>query len=215
MGSGGSAQKKQPFNQLYTITKELGTGAFSTVKLATKKATGEVFAVKIVNKKNLTPKDVDSLLTEIEILGKLDHPHIIKLYESIEEGHEYYIVTELVNGGELFDRIVSKTHYTELEARNLVKSLLETVAYMHDSGVVHRDLKPENLLLMSETNDTNVKICDFGFAKLISGKLLRLKYFIFLGLFFLFRSLNYHLIASISPYVPIIILIFFSNYRFY
>ncbi len=62
-----------------------------------------------------------------------------RLYETFDEGAEIYIVTELVEGGELFDRIVSKTSYTEKEARDLVKLLLETLAYMHGSGVVHRD----------------------------------------------------------------------------
>jgi serine/threonine protein kinase len=62
-----------------------------------------------------------------------------------------YIVTELVAGGELFDRIVAKTHYTEKEARDLVKMFLETMMYMHEAGVVHRDLKPENLLLCSDS----------------------------------------------------------------
>jgi serine/threonine protein kinase len=74
-------------------------------------------------------------------------------------------VTELVAGGELFDRIVAKTHYTEKEARDLVKMFLETMMYMHEAGVVHRDLKPENLLLCSETDDSDIKIADFGFAK--------------------------------------------------
>lgn len=69
------------------------------------------------------------------------------MYEVFEEGTDFYIVTELVNGGELFDRIVSKSHYTEKEARDLIKKLLETLAYMHENNVVHRDLKPENLLL--------------------------------------------------------------------
>lgn len=72
-----------------------------------------------------------------------------RCYETFDEGNEFYIVTELVAGGELFDRIVAKTHYTEKEARDLVKMFLETMAYMHEAGVVHRDLKPENLLLCS------------------------------------------------------------------
>jgi serine/threonine protein kinase len=72
-----------------------------------------------------------------------------RLYETFDEGTEFYIITELVAGGELFDRIVAKTHYTEKEARDLVKLFLETMAYMHGIGVVHRDLKPENLLLCS------------------------------------------------------------------
>ena len=93
-------------------------------------------------------------------------PH--RLYETFDEGTDFYIVTELVEGGELFDRIVSKAHYTEKEARDLIKSLLETLNYMHTVGVVHRDLKPENLLLCSESDDSDIKIADFGFAKRIS-----------------------------------------------
>jgi Protein kinase domain len=73
----------------------------------------------------------------------------LRCYETFDEGSEFFIVTELVAGGELFDRIVAKTHYTEKEARDLVKMFLETMAYMHCNGVVHRDLKPENLLLCS------------------------------------------------------------------
>jgi serine/threonine protein kinase len=72
-----------------------------------------------------------------------------RLYETFDEGTDFYIVTELVAGGELFDRIVSKAHYNEKEARDLIKILLETLAYMHGMGIVHRDLKPENLLLCS------------------------------------------------------------------
>lgn len=91
----------------------------------------------------------------------------IRLIDTFDEGNEFYIVTELVEGGELFERIVSKTHYTEKEARDLVKVFIETIAYIHDQGIVHRDLKPENLLLTSANNDADIKICDFGFAKRI------------------------------------------------
>lgn len=118
-----------------------------------------------------------------------------RLYETFDEGNDFYIVTELVEGGELFDRIVSKSHYTEKGARDLVKLMLETIDYVHQSGYVHRDLKPENLLLMSgkcniltfkpisyknagtsliiihlllsEKDDSSIKIADFGFAKRI------------------------------------------------
>lgn len=74
---------------------------------------------------------------------------VYRLFETFDEGSEIYLVTELVEGGELFDRIVAKTNYTEKEARDLTKILLETMAYMHSRGIVHRDLKPENLLLCS------------------------------------------------------------------
>ena len=80
-------------------------------------------------------------------------------------------VTELVSGGELFDRIVEKNHYNELIARDLVKIFISTLDFLHTNGIVHRDLKPENLLLASKNDDTNIKIADFGFAKHISDKL--------------------------------------------
>lgn len=89
---------------------------------------------------------------------KLYSLFIIRLYETFEEGNEFYIVTELVEGGELFDRIVSKAHYNEKSARDLVKLMLETIDYVHRSGFVHRDLKPENLLLMSGINNQHVTV---------------------------------------------------------
>lgn len=95
-------------------------------------------------------------------------PLFCSLYEVFEEENEFYIITELVEGGELFDRIVSKSHYSEGEARDLVKIFLETMAYMHESNVVHRDLKPENLLLTSAEDNADLKIADFGFAKKIT-----------------------------------------------
>ena len=88
------------------------------------------------------------------------------MIDTFEEGSKLHIVTELVTGGELFDRIVKKTNYTEAEARDLMKVLLETLAYMVEKGVVHRNLKPENLLLCSSTDsDTDIKIADFSLAR--------------------------------------------------
>lgn len=77
----------------------------------------------------------------------------------------YYLVTEMMVGGELFDRIVQKEYYNEKEARDLCKILLSSIKYCHDCNVVHRDLKPENLLLTSKEDNANIKIADFGFAK--------------------------------------------------
>lgn len=89
-----------------------------------------------------------------------------RLYETFDEGNEFYIVTELVEGGELFDRIVSKSHYSERESRDLFKCFLEVMAYLHEAGIVHRDLKPENLLLQSGTTATCIKY-DSDIASLI------------------------------------------------
>jgi len=170
MGGGGSKPKgaKRSFHAEYDVSRELGSGAFSVVKLAVNKKSHVPTAVKIIQKTALSEEEMSSLKMEIDILGSLDHEHIIKLHETFDEGKELYIVTELVEGGELFDRIVSKTNYTEAEARDLVKTFLETMAYLHEQGIVHRDLKPENLLLCSNDDDSNIKVADFGFAKRIS-----------------------------------------------
>jgi len=166
-----NASSNRKFSEAYMLARELGSGAFSVVKLGVNLETGQKTAVKVVPKKKLSEEDYASLLMEIEILSLLDHPHIIRLIETFDEGDNFFIVTDLVEGGELFDRIVSKAHYTEKEARDLIKSLLETLDYMHKIGVVHRDLKPENLLLCSETDDSDIKIADFGFAKRVSDLL--------------------------------------------
>jgi calcium/calmodulin-dependent protein kinase I len=74
----------------------------------------------------------------------------------------YYLVMETMHGGELFDRIVQKSFYNEKEARGVCRILLEAICFCHDQRVAHRDLKPENLLLRSLTDDSSVKIADFG-----------------------------------------------------
>ena len=121
------------------------------VKLCTQRATGRQFAVKFCAKSKLKKEDLDGLYKETDLLRQMDHPHIIRCYETFDEGPTFYIVTELVAGGDLFDRIIQKTTYTEKEARDLLRLFFQTMAYMHDTKrVVHRDLKPENILLTSK-----------------------------------------------------------------
>lgn len=85
----------------------------------------------------------------------------MKLYEVYSDEKRYYIVTEYCKGGELFDEIVKKGTFSEKEAANIIKQILQAVAYFHDLNIVHRDLKPENVLIDKELNDT-LKIIDFG-----------------------------------------------------
>ena len=168
---GGGTSKTVAKNEMvsfaskYKLGEVLGTGAFSEVRNCTRLSDGEALAAKVINKSRLTTEDMAMLSSEIAILNSLHHPNIIHLVEFIDETGFLYIVTELVAGGELFDRIVRKEHYSEKDARNLVKIFLETMVYLHSRNVVHRDLKPENLLLFSDKNDTDIKIADFGLAK--------------------------------------------------
>lgn len=154
------------FGQLYKIKGVLGTGAFSTVREGTHYSNpGEKFAIKVILRSKLTEEDEAALIDEVNILRELKHYNIIRLFDFFRETTTYYMVMELMSGGELFDRIVTKAYYNEKEARDVCKILLEAVSYCHQQNVAHRDLKPENLLLRAVDNDHEVKIADFGFAK--------------------------------------------------
>jgi len=161
----------ESFEEVYTVGKELGSGAFSVVKSCTHKETGEEFAVKIIRKENVK-QDLHRLAIEMQVLESVKHPNIIELKEVFETPSMLYIVTEVVTGGELFDRIVSKGSYTERDAATLVVKFLEALDYLHDKGIVHRDLKPENLLLKSKDNDTDIKLADFGLSKIVGQEVL-------------------------------------------
>ncbi|KZC13366.1 Calcium/calmodulin-dependent protein kinase type 1 [Dufourea novaeangliae] len=173
----GKDEKSPSVEDKYILKELLGTGAFSEVRLAeTKEKPGQVFAVKIIDKKALKGKE-DSLENEIKVLRsylifylhtcyRLMHPNIVQLLETFEDKHKVYLVMELVTGGELFDRIVEKGSYTEKDASGLIRQILEAVDYMHEQGVVHRDLKPENLLYYSPHEDSKIMISDFGLSKM-------------------------------------------------
>ncbi|KAG8505659.1 Calcium/calmodulin-dependent protein kinase type IV, partial [Galemys pyrenaicus] len=96
----------------------------------------------------------------------------IKLKEIFETPTEISLVLELVTGGELFDRIVEKGYYSERDAADAVKQILEAVAYLHENGIVHRDLKPENLLYATPAPDAPLKIADFGLSKIVEHQVL-------------------------------------------
>ena len=154
------------FDELYRLKGVLGTGAFSTVREGYHRSNPSIgYAVKCINRKKLSAEDEAALLDEVAILKELKNIHIIRLYDFFDEPSTYYLVMERMRGGELFDRIVAKAYYNEKEARDTCKILLEAVEHCHINHVAHRDLKPENLLLLSEHDDSAVKIADFGFAK--------------------------------------------------
>lgn len=166
-----SADSGMRFDELYRLKGVLGTGAFSTVREGYHRSNVDIsYAIKCINRKKLSEEDEAALLDEVAILKEMNHVHIIRLYDFFEEPSTYYLVMERMRGGELFDRIVAKAYYSEKEARDTCKIVLEAVLYCHDHHVAHRDLKPENLLLLSENDDSEVKIADFGFAKKVYKK---------------------------------------------
>lgn len=142
-----SSTSGKNFNELYKLGKQLGEGAFSVVKEGSHRQSNTSYAIKIVTKSKLSKEDEIALKDEIQVLEELKHKHIIRLYDVFEENQFYYLVTEKMLGGELFDRIVQKSYYNEKEARDVCLILFDAMKYCHDHKVAHRDLKPENLLL--------------------------------------------------------------------
>eukprot|EP01125_Pyxidicula_operculata_P006175 TRINITY_DN2152_c0_g1_i1.p1 TRINITY_DN2152_c0_g1~~TRINITY_DN2152_c0_g1_i1.p1 ORF type:complete len:379 (+),score=106.87 TRINITY_DN2152_c0_g1_i1:41-1138(+) len=153
----------------YIIGEEIGRGGFSVVYAATSKTDGEKYAVKQVGK-NLIQEDIKLLKREIDIMKKVEHVNILKLIEIYEDEENVYIVMELVDGSELFDRIVEKGYYSEKNTVHIVKQILDAVKYLHEKGIAHRDLKPENLLCSGSGRNEIVKIADFGLSKVFSGE---------------------------------------------
>ena len=154
--------------ETYKIEATLGKGSFATVKKAKNRETGERFAVKVLSKKKMSDEDKASMQTEIEILKSVDHPNIVKLIDVFEDERHWCLVMELMQGGELFDEILEKDHFSESEAREATKAIIDAIGYCHEKGIAHRDIKPENLLLQSkEAGITSLKVADFGLARLL------------------------------------------------
>ena len=159
----------------YDILKQLGKGGYGKVYEVRSKKTGEVRACKHLSKLNI--KNLEKFRREIEILKKLDHPNIIKLYEVFESERSLYLIMEECKGGEIFDRIIerikAKQMYSERDAAIIFQQVMSCIAYCHNHNICHRDLKPENLLYLNpgSEKDNRVKVIDFGLSQYIREKL--------------------------------------------
>eukprot|EP01130_Rhizamoeba_saxonica_P003222 TRINITY_DN1378_c0_g1_i2.p1 TRINITY_DN1378_c0_g1~~TRINITY_DN1378_c0_g1_i2.p1 ORF type:complete len:343 (-),score=64.66 TRINITY_DN1378_c0_g1_i2:111-1139(-) len=150
----------------FTITKKiLGRGNFSTVKVGIENRTQRYVAIKIISKDNV---HVGMLQNEIDILTTVDHENIIHLIATFDGQNEYYLVMEMVTGGELFDAIIEREKFTEYHTQQIMRQLFSAIEYLHNLGIAHRDLKPENLLLRDKSPDSPIKIADFGLSRIYS-----------------------------------------------
>jgi serine/threonine protein kinase len=135
------------FRDIYELKTKIRKGSFATVWECVHKTTLEVYAVKVIKREGLKPADDEAVLNEVAILQSLVCKDIVQLVDFYEEKDYFFMVMEYMQGGDVFDKIVEKNHYTEKDARDLVIVLLKAVRFMHGRGIAHRDLKPQNLLL--------------------------------------------------------------------
>merc|ERR1719156_145974 len=156
--------------------KKLGEDSYGSVCKAKNKASGSIRAVKTISKSQM--KNIERFKQEIAIMKMMDHPNIIKLYETFEDHRNIYLIMEICSGGELFDRIIETGHFTEVQAAIVMQQILRGIFYMHEIKLTHRDLKPENFLFQTKDpiEKCTLKIIDFGLScKFSEGTVLTTK----------------------------------------
>ncbi|SGZ47243.1 CIC11C00000000810 [Sungouiella intermedia] len=142
-----NAEVKYPNLEKYQVLEKMGEGAFSVVYKARHLESGNLVAIKILRKYQMDNAQKQAVFKEVIIMRQLNHPHVVKFIEFIESEPYYYIVQELVPGGEIFGAIVNYTYLSENLARHVIYQVADAVRYLHEEvGIVHRDIKPENLL---------------------------------------------------------------------
>ncbi|CAI5486827.1 unnamed protein product [Closterium sp. Naga37s-1] len=168
--------KEEDIRNKFLMGKELGKGQFGVTYLCTDKVTGEQLACKSLAKRRIGKEiaimhhlaghpHIVQLRKEIAIMHHLGgHQHIVQLRGAFEDKHNVHIVMELCAGGELFDRIAARGHYSERAASSLFKTMMGVVDHCHQNNVIHRDLKPENFLLADRREDAPLKVADFGLS---------------------------------------------------
>ncbi|PAV57607.1 hypothetical protein WR25_03453 [Diploscapter pachys] len=142
----------------YEVLAVVGKGSFSQVLRVQHRISRKFFAVKLVS------TEIGGIDNELSILSRVSHPNVIRLEEVFKSSSKLFIVMEMASGGELYDRIVAKGRYSELEAKQALVMLLNGLLYLHSIRITHRDLKPENLLYSDTRPDARLLITDFGLA---------------------------------------------------
>ena len=160
----------EPTIQDFEIKKEIGSGSFGRVYLASHKKTKVNYALKVIDKRNKTNMDGRPYFRrEIEIMYKIRHPNCVRLFGNFEDENYCYFIMEYVPGGNLFSLMASNrnTGLNIYLVASIMRELVSAIYYLHNMSppIIHRDIKPENVLL---TNDSNIKLTDFGWSNYIN-----------------------------------------------
>ncbi|GBG24498.1 Protein kinase, putative [Hondaea fermentalgiana] len=169
-GTVASSNKPRTIYDDYSIRSEVGKGGYSRVYRAVQRSTGNTVAIKVMAVEDFDLEMHDIVENEIYIMERIceDMPELdssfVQIIEVVRERERICIVMEFLEGGELFDRIVQRKHYTERDARTIMSRVTRTVRALHAQGIIHRDLKPENLVFQTKDDSANLKLMDFGLA---------------------------------------------------
>ncbi|EGD81570.1 CAMK/CAMKL/SNRK protein kinase [Salpingoeca rosetta] len=168
-GGGTAPATPQGFVGMYDFLGNLGKGHFAVVKLAQHVLSKQRVAVKVIEKGKLKPDEEAHMQHEIQVMKLLRHPHVIRLYQVCNTNSRIYLILELGDGGDLYERIKKSGAFPEEKARRFFRQIAEAVSYCHKNHVAHRDLKPENVVFRTNKHGDEVaKVTDFGLSNSFS-----------------------------------------------
>ena len=157
--------KVTDFKMKYEFISVLGSGGFGKVRLYRKKNTDMKYAIKTLKKNYLYSHALDSIIREVSIAMQLDHPNIVKYFETFEDEYYIHVVMEFIPGENLFGLLCnSQRKITESDMNSITKYLLKAIGFLHNNDIVHRDIKPENILFSIPGKWSSLKLIDFGLS---------------------------------------------------
>lgn len=163
--------KASDYRKKYEFMKLLGNGAFGKVRLYADKSCRDMkYAIKTIRKDGVSKAIHDCIIEEVTILRDLDHPNIVKYYETYEDDHYINLVMEYIPADDLFKVISMRKHnrFSEKDAVDIIKCMFKALLFIHNKQIVHRDIKPENILFSVSGDYHSLKLIDFGLSA--SGK---------------------------------------------
>ena len=155
------------FKNKYEYICMLGNGSFGKVRLYRDKNLKDMrFAIKTIRKDGINRAMYEAIIEEVNILRDLDHPNIVKYYDTYEDDHYIHIVMEYLQGDDLFKVITERRYnkFTEKDACEIISYLFKSLIFIHNKHIVHRDIKPENILFGAQGDYQSLKLIDFGLS---------------------------------------------------
>ena len=159
--------KQKDFRKKYEYISLIGNGSFGKVRLFVERECKSFkYAIKTIKKDIFNPYNIQSIKREIDILRSLDHPNIVKYFETYEDENYLHIVMEYIPGDNLFQVLTEKLNrkLTERQISKIMSCLLKAVLFLHHNGIIHRDIKPENIVFSDTENFKSLKLIDFGLS---------------------------------------------------